>query len=131
LPRFFDFFGGAIMGSNPINCDQLAAADCALMGRNPINCEADDYNHVGTFCRCKLSDLHPSSGRFFSADFYHVDDLVSLLGVSRSQIDRACREYRVSHGKTGLPHCKLGRGFLFRRAAVDGWIKSMELSNHA
>jgi hypothetical protein len=108
------------MGSNTINCDQLAAADRALMagstGRsNPINC----------------ADIHPPSGRVFSADFLRVEDLVSMLEVSRSQIDRACREYRVSRGRSGLAHCKLGRGFLFRRAAVDAWLQSMEVANRA
>ena len=65
------------------------------------------------------------------ADFLRVEDLVSLLEVLRSRIDRACREYRVSRGRAGLPHCKLGRGFLFRRAAVDAWVQSLELANHA
>ena len=63
--------------------------------------------------------------------FLRVDDLVRMLEVKRTVIDRACREYRISRGKKGLPHCKLGRGFLFRRAAVEDWVMSMEQSYHA
>lgn len=63
--------------------------------------------------------------------FLRVDDLVRMLQVQRTVIDRACREYRISRGKAGLPHCKLGRGFLFRRAAVEEWIRSLEQSYHA
>lgn len=74
-----------------------------------------------------MDDLSPN----IRADFLRVDDLLILLEVSRAQIDRACREFRVSRGKSGLPHCKIGRGFLFRRAAVDTWIQSLEAANHA
>jgi len=63
--------------------------------------------------------------------FLRVDDLVRELEVKRAVIDRACREYRISRGKAGLPHCKLGRGFLFRRSAVEEWIRSLEQSYHA
>lgn len=63
-------------------------------------------------------------------DFLRVEDLVAALGVGRAQIDRACRDYRVSRGKTGLAHCRLGRGFLFRRAAVLAWVESLESVYH-
>jgi len=65
------------------------------------------------------------------ADFLRMDDLVAALEVNRAQIDRACQEFRVSRGRHGLAHCKLGRGFLFRRSAVDAWVQSLEEANHA
>lgn len=73
----------------------------------------------------------PESVQSLRADFLRIGDLVDALEINRAQIDRACQEFRVSRGKSGLAHCKLGRGFLFRRTAVEQWIISLESSNHA
>lgn len=70
---------------------------------------------------------HANQSRYF----LRIEDLMSELQIGRPVIDRACHEYRVSRGKAGLAHCKLGRGFLFRRAAVESWVQSMEIANHA
>lgn len=68
-----------------------------------------------------------------NAYFLRMDDLLAELApVSRREIDDACREWRVSGGKSGLPHCRLGRGFLFRRPAVESWVCERErVQSHA
>jgi predicted DNA-binding transcriptional regulator AlpA len=77
------------------------------------------------------AEAQPAATPAGASVFLRVDDLVRMLEVKRTVIDRACREYRISRGRTGLPHCKLGRGFLFRRSAVEEWVRSMEQANHA
>lgn len=73
----------------------------------------------------------PDGSHVLRGDFLRVEDLVGALEIKRIHIDRACQEYRISRGKSGLAHCKLGRGFLFRRAAVEQWIMSLEQAHHA
>lgn len=72
-----------------------------------------------------MPDSEMATGR--GREFFRPDEAAIFLGVDRSTVDAALRLWRVSGGKRGLPHARIGNGYLIRRAGLEQWLQGCEL----
>ena len=74
----------------------------------------------------KLHKIMTAAEAAKGAPFFGVDVLTEKLSISRQRVYAACKEWRVSGGKRGIPHSKPGRFFVFRDEGVSQWLASLE-----
>ena len=71
------------------------------------------YNTLKPFVKILLSCYHPGK---METEYLSMKELMAYLKISRTTVSRLMRQ--------GLPHIKLDRRVLFRRADVDRWLES-------
>ena len=54
--------------------------------------------------------------------FFTVETLCSKMNIGRVFVMNECKLFRVTRGKEGLPHCRIGRRFFFSPHLVGKWI---------